>query len=403
MVQTDSRKVCIHFVMGCPRSRVDHTLLRRYLAANGWQFTDDPKAADLLVLSECGVTNETAFRSLRFAEIMEHKRKPGAKVVVTGCLAGMSESQELRRHGILALLPRDKTRWDELIGATVPLARIEEPNLLEGTSGGDRCFTAWERFQSYLYPSVGIVFNLLNRRWDTARPVPFDALFNIRVGKGCLDECTYCALRKAHGTLVSKPLEQVVGELRSGVQQGHRKITLVGADVGAWGQDTGSNVVELFRGLFGVEGDYQLYIGDFNPRWAVRYGRDLTDLLAANRARIDAMLVPVQSGSDRVLERMRRGYTRREVESSLRELREALAGVRLATHVIIGFPGETDADFAETIALLNAIRFDEISIYKYSDRKGTEAEQMADKVGELRKIRRLWRYKRQVLDLRRAA
>jgi tRNA-2-methylthio-N6-dimethylallyladenosine synthase len=377
---------------------VDGERLRGYLRANNWRLSDSVEDADVVILSVCGVTAETAFRGVRFSLMIGGKCRAGARVIVTGCLGGMGEAETLRRAGLEPIPPRGLAALDGIIHATTPWEAIADPNTLENVNDEAEDLSVWDRFRSCLYPSPAVLFTLLNRWCDTTAAIPFRKMFNIRVAVGCLDECAYCALRQAHGPLTSRPLSGLVRALRAAIQQGRREIALVGADVGAWGQDCGTDCLELFRAFFALPGDYRLFIGDFNPRWLVRYRAGLVELLGAHRDRISGMLLPVQSGSDRILAAMRRSCVRADLEASLCELRAALPAVRLSTHIMIGFPGESEEDFEATLALLAAVRFDEVTVYKYGDRAGTAAAAMPAKIGEWRKLRRLWRYKRAIVD-----
>ncbi len=119
---------------------------------------------------------------------------------------------------------------------------------------------------------------------------------------------------------------------------------------------------------------------DFDTRWVIEYGDELRPLLAANAKRIARLAIPLQSGSDRILELMRRGHSGGDAKRALCDLRAALPRVVLTTHVLVGFPSETEADFQDTVALLRAARFDDVAVYDYTDRPGTDASLMTGKV-----------------------
>ena len=209
------------------------------------------------------------------------------------------------------------------------------------------------------------------------RIVPY---YNISIADGCLGGCAYCAIRNATGHLRSRPMEAIARELEAGVAAGQKLIQLVSEDTGAYGQDIGSNIVELLERLLRTPGDYELIMIDFNPRWLVKYERELIDLFARHRDHLRELFVPVQSGSTRILKAMRRAYTAEETRAALLRLKGALPHLRLRTTIIIGFPGETEEDFAATRRFVEDIGFFEVTLNKYEDRPGSASSRFPDKI-----------------------
>ena len=173
----------------------------------------------------------------------------------------------------------------------------------------------------------------------------------------------------------------MLAEFDRGRAAGFKYFTLIAGDVGAYGQDLGSSIAELLREMFRREGDFHLNLKDFDPRWLVQYRRELVPLFAANAARIAHMSIPLQSGSETVLDRMKRGHTAADFRDTLLELQRACPTLpRADTHVLLGFPGESEGEFAETVAFLRAVPFRKFDIYLYNDRPKTPASTMPDKV-----------------------
>jgi tRNA-2-methylthio-N6-dimethylallyladenosine synthase len=155
--------------------------------------------------------------------------------------------------------------------------------------------------------------------------------------------------------------------------------------------DCGLSVVDLFKRLFAFEEKFELIINDLNPRWLVKYGDELITLLAENADKIDYILMPVQTGSEKILTLMKRGHTVAGVREQLKVLKKAAPGIKVGTHVLVGFPGETDADFQATVEFLKALDFYYLKVFKYDDRPGIAAARLPDKVPEKVKRRRLLR------------
>jgi len=200
------------------------------------------------------------------------------------------------------------------------------------------------------------------------------------VSRGCRGANTYCVMRQTYGGLRSKPLDAVLSEFDKGLAQGHREFRLMAQDLGAYGQDIGTEFIQLLRALFDRPGQFQLQLIDVNIRWVVGYLDELVELLSENVTRTRILQMPVQSGSDRILELMRRGHTAAEAEGAFRAIREAMPDLLLVTHALVGFPSETEEDFEKTVRLLRTGRFDRVDIFDYSDRPGTAASRMPDKV-----------------------
>lgn len=222
---------------------------------------------------------------------------------------------------------------------------------------------------------------------------------SLLLSRGCRGQCTYCGIPSAVGFLKSLPLERIVDNFRFILEQGNRVIGLVATDVGSYGQDNGSNVVKLFQKLFASDEKFQLIINDFNPCWLVEYSDDLIDLFAANAKKIDYILMPVQSGSEKVLSLMKRGHTASVVLEHMPALKKAVPGIHIGTHVMVGFPGETEEDFNATLDFLKKIKFYYMKVFKYDDRPRIEAAKLPFKVPEKVKRQRLLRLIREFHEL----
>jgi tRNA A37 methylthiotransferase MiaB len=389
---TTQRRVCIAFGRGCPRAQVDTARLFEYFRANGWDVGDPIEEADMVVVTTCGFCQDYEDHSLQLLESTDRRRKEGSRLVVVGCLAGINEERLRGTFDADIVSPMNATDLDAVIGATVPLEDIDDPNLIEPIIGrASRCFDEEERRGQetfvrfglrWAYDAFGVkaLIARARRKDQTGAPAPANRVYSLRVAQGCMGECTYCAIKFACGPLKSKPLDRVLAEFDRGLRAGYTEFTLIAQDLGSFGQDLGITIVDLLEGLLARPDDFRLTLLDFDPRWLIEYQAALVPLLASNRSRIRRMLVPLQSGSERVLESMRRGHTARNAREALLAVRAACPGIILETHMLLGFPGESEQDFQDTVALLQAIRFDSFAAYDYEDRPGTVASQMAAKV-----------------------
>lgn len=397
---SQSQVATVRFALGCPRSQMDGALILNYLTANGWTLSDDIRKANLVLVFTCGVTQREEDISLRCVAATARKKSAEAPLVILGCLAGINP-QRLAEYGCICIPPKDLDRLDEVIGPVVPIARIADPNQLQKFRPDKRfCDTFRER----LSRKTNYGFSLAERLWFRLRhgqrlcsgsnKYCYADTFAIRVAHGCQGECTYCGIRNAAGPLISKPPEQIMAEFRRGLDQGHLLFSLIAGDVGAYGQDIGTDIAELMESIFSVEQNCKVLIMDFSPRWLIQYYDRLFPLLTKNADRIGYASFPVQSGSDHVLDRMKRGYSRADAERCLSRLQRAAPQLDTLTHVMIGFPGETQDDFLETVDLIRRTRFRKVSVYKYEDRPGTDSLLMPDKLSEKVKARRIRQFYR---------
>jgi len=192
----------------------------------------------------------------------------------------------------------------------------------------------------------------------------------------------------ATGKLKSKGIADIVNRLRQNVSAGDRLISIRGEDTGCYGLNTGTNICELLEKVCEVPGDYKIILHDFNPQWILRYYLRLKEILSCNIDRFDRITVPLQSGSQRVLEAMNRPYPIDEVTKCLLDYRRTLPTIKLKSHFIIGFPTETDGEFEITKALVTLIRPNLASLHVYADRKNTPAYIMPQKIDWETKLRR---------------
>ncbi len=375
---------------GCPRAKVDTSSLSGYFDANGWKVTSAIEDAELVVVAACGVDEASEGYGVSLLEEADRKRAADSRLVITGCIASISEEVLADRFDAELIAPRDLARFDEMITASVPLHEVADANRVDPVIA--EASRLLEHEQRALPKRVAAVVEESGIRGALTRyrarmkssEVHLGAeapqLYDIRVAKGCLGHCTYCAIRAACGPLWSKPLDDVVTELKTGLDRGYTDFRIVAQDVGAYGQDIGSDVAELFEALFAVPGDFHVTILDLDTNFFIRYQDRLIRVFADNASRIRSLAIPLQSGSDRVLELMKRGHNGSDAVAAVHRLREAAPHLKITTHAMVGFPGETDEDFAATQRALRESGFSRVDVYEYGDRPRTPASRMTPKV-----------------------
>jgi tRNA-2-methylthio-N6-dimethylallyladenosine synthase len=336
---------------GCQMNVADTELMFGVLLRDGFERTDVPDDADVMLVNTCAVRDNAEQRVVgRVGELMRHKRA-GDVLGVVGCMA--------QRLGpaLLAQVPR----VDLVAG---PDAYRHLPELLAQAAAGQRVadtgFRSWEHYEDV--PPVR----------DDA-PTQF-----VTVQRGCDYKCTFCIVPYTRGPERSRKLEDVVGEVRRLVGAGASEITLLGQTVNSY-HDGSSDFADLLRAVGSVDGLRRL-------RFTSPYPTDFTARVIETMATVPAVCehvhLPAQSGSDPVLRRMLRRYTRARYLQVLAALREAIPGLTVTTDLIVGFPGETAEQFEETLSLVAEADFDDAYTFKYSVRDGTPAERLRDHVDD---------------------
>jgi tRNA-2-methylthio-N6-dimethylallyladenosine synthase len=327
---------------GCQMNVADTEIMLGLLGREGYVPTDDPAAADVLLVNTCAVRDNAEQRVIgRMGELKRHKR-PGAVLGVVGCMAQRLGSR------LLDAAPH----VDLVIG---PDGYRALPELIRGAAGGRR--------------AADVEF----RRWEHYQDVP--AVRGPRVGafvtvqRGCDYRCTFCVVPMTRGRERSRKLAEVVDEVRRLADRGVSEVTLLGQTVNSY-HDGHADFADLLRAVGGVAGIRRL-------RFTSPYPTDFTGRVLEAMAEVPAVCehvhLPAQSGSTGLLRRMGRRYGREEYLGVVERLRAARPELALTTDLIVGFPGETEADFADTVSLVRQVGFDDAYTFRYSPREGTGA------------------------------
>jgi tRNA-2-methylthio-N6-dimethylallyladenosine synthase len=334
---------------GCQMNVADSELMFGLLDRAGYARADDPADADVMLVNTCAVRDNAEQRVIgRVGELQRHKR-PGDVLGVVGCMA--------QRLGP-ALLER-VPRVDLVVG---PDAYRNLPELIgmagTGQRGTDTGFRSWEHYEDV--PPV-----------REKGPTAF-----VTVQRGCDYRCTFCIVPYTRGPERSRRLDDVVREVGILAQSGTTEVTLLGQTVNSY-HDGSHDFADLLRAVGAVDGLRRVrftspYPTDFSPR--------VIAAMAGTPAVCEHVHLPVQSGSNAVLKRMLRRYTREQYLEVVRQLRAAIPGITLSTDVIVGFPGETEAQFEETLTLVADADLDDAYTFKYSVRDGTPAVRLKDHV-----------------------
>jgi len=370
------RKVYIR-TFGCQMNEYDSDKMADVLAAaEGYTLTDKPEDADVILFNTCSVREKAQEKVFTDLGMVRHLKQanPALIIGVGGCVASQEGAAIVQR-----------APYVDLVFGPQTLHRL--PAMLEKRRASGR-------------PQVDVSFPEIEK-FDYLPPSRVEgATAFVSIMEGCSKYCTFCVVPYTRGEEVSRPLTDVLAEVVHLASEGVKEVTLLGQNVNAYrgrmNNDVGNNVdddevadfallLELVAEITGIE----------RIRFTTSHPREFTPRLIDAYARIPKLVsylhLPVQSGSDRILAAMKRGYTVLEYKSILRRVKEARPDISLASDFIVGFPGETEADFEATLKLIEDVGFDASFSFVYSPRPGTPAASLADDTPHEVKMRRLYR------------
>lgn len=334
----------------------------------GYEVTENIEEADLIVMNTCSIrekAQEKTFSDLgRFRELK--KNHPGLLIAVGGCVASQEGENVVRRAPVVDVVfgPQTLHRLPEMLDRRVETGRAQV----------DVSFPEIEKFDHLPAPRAQ------------------GASAFVSIMEGCSKYCTYCVVPYTRGEEISRPLVDVLVEVAQLADQGVKEVTLLGQNVNAYRglapDGSTADFALLLDYVAEIEGIERIRYTTSHPR---EFTQRLIDAYATNKKLVSHVHLPVQAGSDRVLAAMKRGYTALEYKSIVRRLRAVRPDIAIATDFIVGFPGETEEDFEETMQLIAEVGFDASFSFVYSPRPGTPAARLPDDTPHEVKIARLQR------------
>ena len=363
-----SKTLYVHTI-GCQMNVYDGEQIARGLIPLGYRSASRPEAADLIVVNTCAIrekAEQKVFSFLGRLALLKEKR-PGLVIAVGGCVAQQEGERILSRAPCV-----------DIVFGTRSIDRL--PELLADAAASGRPRVAVE-----MGPDAFL----------TPRPPEKGEQVSgfVTIMQGCDNHCTYCVVPSVRGPETSKPPEAVLAEVRGLTAAGVREVTLLGQNVNSYGLKEGlCDFPELLGRLNDIEGLERI-------RFTTSHPKDLSDGLIAAFRDLPGLCkhihLPIQSGSDRILKRMNRKYTRAVYLDRIDALRAACPEIAVTSDFIAGFPGETDADFGQTLSIIETVGYDSLFAFQYSDRPAAPAARFSDKVPDRVKAARL----RRLLDL----
>jgi tRNA-2-methylthio-N6-dimethylallyladenosine synthase len=334
---------------GCQMNVYDGERMAELLGAHGMSPAEDGDDPDLVVLNTCHIREKAAEKA--YSDVGRLRREDGSKplIALAGCVAQAEGAEAKRRSAMIDIVvgPQAYHRLPEMVAEASLGARPVDTDL----------------------PPLS-KFDAFPRR-RRANPSAF-----LTVQEGCDKFCTYCVVPYTRGAEVSRPWDDIVGEAHELVDAGAREIVLLGQNVNAWAH-AGRGLADLVRVLARIDGLERI-------RYTTSHPTDMTDDLIAAHGEVEKLMpylhLPVQSGSNRVLKAMNRSHTVDTYLAIIEKMRAARPDIALSADFIVGFPGETEADFQATLQIVDAVRYASAYSFKYSPRPGTPAATMEDQI-----------------------
>lgn len=353
---------------GCQMNDYDSEKIADLLAENGYERTEDVHEADLVVFNTCSIrekAQEKVFSDLgRVREAKKEAGKDDMVIAVGGCVASQEGKKILTRAPYVNIVfgPQTLHRLPQMI------AKHEETHK----------------------PQVDITFPEIEKFDHLAEPHARGACAFVSIMEGCSKYCSYCVVPYTRGEEISRPLVDVLLEVAKLAAQGVKEVTLLGQNVNAYRGKTPDGEIADFATLLEYVAEID---GIERIRYTTSHPKEFTQRLIDAYGKIDKLVnhvhLPVQSGSDRILAAMKRGYTALEYKSIIRRLKAIRPDISIATDIIVGFPGETEDDFQATLKLMDDVGFDASFSFVYSRRPGTPAAYLPDDTPQEVKLKRL--------------
>ena len=324
---------------GCTANKSDESIVKGILLSKGHEMVYEAKEADALIILTCTVIGSTEQRMLHRIKLLDSFNK---KLIVSGCMAAVQSY---------------------LIKNVAPRADIVSPNMIH---------TVGDILEGKVPP--------LNQITKTSLPRYYSGVIApIAISEGCNLSCSYCITSKARGKLISYPRGEIINTIENALKNGCREIQITSQDTASYGMDNGERLGDLIHEICKLKGEFRLRIGMMNPLTA---SNQIEELIEAFRHRkvYKFLHLPVQSGDGKVLKHMRRGYSVENFIDIVKKFRKAFPRITLSTDVIVGFPGENENNFLNTVKLIKTIRPDIVNITRFSPRPLTEAKEMKNKV-----------------------
>lgn len=337
---SERRKIWIE-AYGCSSSIADSEMIAGMLKSNGYDVAADEGESDMNLIVTCSVKDATEHKMLHRISTLSNRRKP---IIVAGCLPKADP---------------------DIVKFTNPMASLLGPHSIANTVETVK--------SAFLGKKIVMLEDSIHDKVNIPRIRRNPTVSIVEIASGCMSQCTFCQTKIAKGYLRSYRIGDICRQIQNDVIDGCKEIWLTSTDNGCYGNDSGSNLVMLLRAITKIEGSYKIRVGMMNPMYIPNMIDDLLEVFLENDKIFKFLHIPIQSGSERILRRMKRGHTVKTFTDVVKIFREAIPEITIATDIIVGFPSETENDFQDTVSVIQRTEPDIVNSSKYSARPRTES------------------------------
>lgn len=371
----------------CTELVMDINLIRNYLAGAGLRETSALKA-DLLLISTCAYNlhyeQDCVNNFEKAIKIIEEGSNPHKssgeikkKIIVVGCLPKINP-ELYKKYNFTAINPGELDDIEKIVKSSQAFNEVTAPLITIEEYKNNPLFMKGIKLKT-LFKKISHCLSFIKTpSWlDT---VPMTDWYFIRTATGCTGNCTFCAVKRARGHIKSTPFRVIEKHVKLAIESGYKEISLTGDDMGCYGVDTGSSLAEILTRILAVDKNFSVNIRFVEPLWLIKGLADLYPVFKTGR--IKSFCVPLQSGSQSVLDRMNRHYNIDQAVNAINYVLDKTAVNSISSIVMVGFPGETDDDFIKTCGLLAKCRANLYQVLKYEERPDTPSAKMDNKISE---------------------
>ena len=334
--------------LGCKVNQYESQVIRENFLKNGYIQASNSDEADICVVNTCTVTSTSDSKSLKL--IRSGLKKKNKCIIATGCMIESSDLDLRKLKGVDFIIKnKDKYRIPHIISSLEPRASSLEPDAITSFEGHARAF--------------------------------------VKIQDGCNNACSYCRVRIVRGRSRSRPSEDILKECKAILSNGYREIVLTGICLGAYGRDISKDMSlsKLIKEICKIKGDWRMRLSSIEPKDVTG---DLIDLIKSEEKLCKHLHIPFQSGDDEILKKMNRPYKADDYTGIVNKLRKAIPDIAISTDIMVGFPGEKDVNFENTIGFIKEIRPMRMHVFGFSKRPGTSAYSYKDNASSFLKKKR---------------
>lgn len=329
---------------GCSANFSDMEIISGILQQDGFNLVDQPEHADINLIVTCSVKNSTEHKMIDRIKSLTNINKP---LIIAGCLPAADERMVKSLSPSASLIGPDSIK----LVSKMSLAALEHNPITNLESMKDE------------------KINLPKLRINPIISI-------VQISTGCLSECTFCQTKLAKGNLRSFRTGHIINQINTDIEMGIKEIWLTSTDNGCYGLDIGTNIVNLLRGCEQIDKYFKIRLGMLNPMYLKNFGKEISIAYSTSNKLFKFIHIPIQSGSESILRKMKRGHTINSLMELVDRLKNNIPDITIATDIITGFPSETDEDFDKTMKLIRDIEPDIVNSSKFSSRPGTMASRM---------------------------